>query len=114
MTFEATILDFAKLIAGDLERGKSSREAMEVAGMLAGSGDRRLFWAARCAWMAATLKDSDHRCRAEWRNFALVARDLAGREPLPDNSLLQMIADRTHQTFKANAPKRRQAGRKPR
>jgi hypothetical protein len=27
--------------------------------------DRRLYWAARCAWMAATLKDSDHRCRAD-------------------------------------------------
>ena len=38
MTFESTILDFAKLIARDLERGKSSRHAMEVAGMLAGSG----------------------------------------------------------------------------
>ena len=38
MTFESTILDFAKLIARDLERGKSSRDAMEVAGMLAGSG----------------------------------------------------------------------------
>ncbi|MFM7610976.1 MAG: hypothetical protein ACKO9A_19165, partial [Alphaproteobacteria bacterium] len=76
--------------------------------------DRRLFWAARCAWMAATLKDSDHRCRAEWRNFALVARDLAGTEQLPDNTLLHMIADGTHQAFKANAPKRRQAGRKRR
>ncbi|MFO0185051.1 MAG: hypothetical protein ACK55J_00225 [Alphaproteobacteria bacterium] len=76
--------------------------------------DRRLFWAARCAWMAATLKDSDHRCHAEWRNFALVARDLAGTESLPDNTLLQMIADRTHQAFKANAPKRRQAGQKHR
>jgi hypothetical protein len=76
--------------------------------------DRRLYWAARCAWMAATLKDSDHRCRAEWRNFALVARDLAGTEPLADNTLLQMIADRTHQAFRANAPKRRQAGRKRR
>jgi hypothetical protein len=76
--------------------------------------DRRLFWAARCAWMAATLKDSDHRCRAEWRTFALVARDLAGTEPLPDNTLLHMIADGTHQAFKAHAPKRRQARRRPR
>ncbi|MCA3358179.1 MAG: hypothetical protein ING02_09270 [Roseomonas sp.] len=76
--------------------------------------DRRLFWAARCGWMAATLKDSNHRCRAEWRNFALVARDLAGTEQLPDNTLLHMIADGTHQAFKANAPKRRQAGRKRR
>jgi hypothetical protein len=76
--------------------------------------DRRLFWAARCAWMAATLKDSDHRCRAEWRNFALVARDLAGTEQLPNNTLLQMIADGTQQALKAHAPKRRQAGRKRR
>ena len=75
---------------------------------------RRLYWAGRCAWMAATLKDSDHRCRAEWLNFALVARDLADTEHLPDNSLLKMIADGTHQAFKANAPKRRQAGRKRR
>ena len=76
--------------------------------------DRRPFWAARCAWMAATLKDSDHRCRTEWRNFALVARDLAGTEQLPDHTLLQMIADGTEQALKAHAPKRRQAGRKRR
>jgi hypothetical protein len=64
--------------------------------------------------MAATLKDSDHRCRTEWRNFALIARDLAGTEHLPDTTLFQIIADGTNQAIKANAPRRRPAGGKRR
>ena len=88
--------------------------ARVMAAILAHLFDRRLYWAARCAWMAATLKDSDHRCRAEWRNFALVARDLAGTEHLSDTTLFQTIADGTNQAFKANAPRRRPTERKRR
>jgi hypothetical protein len=88
--------------------------ARVMAAILAHLFDRRLYWAARCAWMAATLKDSDHRCRAEWRNFALVARDLVGTEHLPDTTLFQIIADGTNQAFKANAPRRRPTERKRR
>jgi hypothetical protein len=88
--------------------------ARVMAAILAHLFDRRLYWAARCAWMAATLKDSDHRCRAEWRNFALVARDLAGTEHLSDTTLFQIIADGTNQAFKANAPRRRPTERKRR
>jgi hypothetical protein len=75
---------------------------------------RRLYWAARCAWMAATLKESDHRYRDEWRNFALVARDLAGAEHLPDTTLFKLIAAGTDQAFKANSMTQRSPGRKRR
>lgn len=71
---------------------------------------RRRFWAERCAWMAATLKDSAGDGE-EWLSFALVARDLAGGEPLPDIALFDVIAAKTVDAYAANAPRRQRAGR---
>src|SRR6267143_1631108 len=43
---------------------------------------RRSFWGERCAWMAATLKESAEDGDNTWSDFALVARDLLGEGPL--------------------------------
>ena len=75
---------------------------------------RRLFWAERCAWMAATLRDSATDDSEEWLNFALVARDLASGEPLPDIPLFDLIAETTVDVFAASTPRRRQTGRRGR
>jgi len=75
---------------------------------------RRLFWAERCAWMAATLRDRGTNESDEWRNFALVARDLASGEPLSDVALFDVIAEATVDAFAASTPRRRQVGRKGR
>lgn len=72
---------------------------------------RRIFWAERCAWMAATLKDSASEDDAAWRSFALVARSLASGEPLSDVALFDVIAETTVDAYAANTPRRRQAGR---
>lgn len=72
---------------------------------------RRLFWAERCAWMAATLKGSATDDSEQWLNFALVARDLASREPLSDATLFDVIAETTVDAFAASIPRRRQTGR---
>lgn len=75
---------------------------------------RRLFWAERCAWMAATLKGSATDDSEEWLNFALVARDLASGEPLADAALFGVIGETTVDVFAASTSKRRQSGRKGR
>jgi hypothetical protein len=62
---------------------------------------RRLFWAERCAWMAATLKDSGSDRKAAWVDFALVARDLAGAGKVADMPLMAIIADATVNAFTA-------------
>jgi hypothetical protein len=75
---------------------------------------RRLFWAERCAWMAATLQGSATDDGEEWLNFALVARDLASGEPLSDPALFDVIAETTVDAFAASTPNRRQVGRRGR
>ncbi|MGK7871516.1 hypothetical protein, partial [Falsiroseomonas sp. E2-1-a20] len=75
---------------------------------------RRLFWAERCAWMAATLQGSAGDDGEEWLNFALVARDLASGEPLSDFALFHVIAEATVDAFAASAPRRRQVRRRGR
>lgn len=73
---------------------------------------RRLFWAERCASMAATLKDGAGADDAPWRSFALVARTLAGGDPLSDVPLFDVIAETTADVYAATAPRRRQATRR--
>jgi hypothetical protein len=75
---------------------------------------RQLFWAERCAWMAATLKVGATDDSELWRNFALVARDLASGEPLSDAALFDVIAETTVDAFAASAPRRRQVGQRGR
>ena len=72
---------------------------------------RRLFWAERCAWMAATLKGSATDNSEEWLSFALVARGLASGEPLSDAALFDFIAETTVDVFAANTSRPRQVGR---
>ncbi|MBV9735722.1 MAG: hypothetical protein JO209_07405 [Acidisphaera sp.] len=60
--------------------------------------ERRRFWAERCAWMAATLKEGAAPDGA-WIEFALVARDLAGERPLSGMPLMAMIAAATVDNF---------------
>jgi hypothetical protein len=75
---------------------------------------RRLFWAQRCAWMAATLRGSATDDGKEWINFALVARHLASGEPLSEAALFDVIAETTVDAFAASTPNRRQVGRRGR
>lgn len=72
---------------------------------------RRLFWAERCALMAATLKDSTADHGETWLAFALVARDLASGEPLADVPLFDIIAETTADAFAASTRRPRQAER---
>lgn len=60
---------------------------------------RRGFWAERCAWMAATLKESAAKGDESWCDFALVARGLAGTRPLETMPLSQTIAAATVDAF---------------
>ena len=60
---------------------------------------RRTFWAERCAWMAATLKEASDEGDHIWREFALVARDLAGERPLEAIPLAARIAVATVEAF---------------
>lgn len=75
---------------------------------------RRPYWAERCAWMAATLKDAGSDESEEWVNFALVARDLASAEPLFEPPLLDVIAEATVEAFAAAAPRHRSGPRRAR
>jgi hypothetical protein len=60
---------------------------------------RRLFWAGRCAWMAATLKAAAIEGDNTWSEFALVARDLGGGKPLGAMPLATRIAAATVEAF---------------
>ena len=60
---------------------------------------RRTFWADRCAWMAATLKETAAEGDDSWRDLALVARDLAGQRPLDEIPLIARIAAATVEAF---------------
>jgi len=60
---------------------------------------RRTFWAERCAWMAATLKEASDEGDHTWREFALVARDLVGERPLEAIPLAARIAAATVDAF---------------
>ena len=74
---------------------------------------RRPYWAERCAWMAATLKDAGSEESKEWVNFALVAHDLASGEPLGDIPLFDVIAEATIDACAAlSSTRRREAPRR--
>ena len=60
---------------------------------------RRIFWAERCAWMAATLKETGPEGDNTWSEFALVARDLGGEKPLETIPLARRIAGATVEAF---------------
>ena len=60
---------------------------------------RRKFWAERCAWMAATLKEGAAEGDDTWCDFALVARDLVGQRPLAEIPLAARIAAATVEPF---------------
>jgi hypothetical protein len=60
---------------------------------------RRSFWAERCAWMAATLREGADEGDNTWCDFALVARDLLGERPLEGIPLAARIAAVTVEAF---------------
>jgi hypothetical protein len=60
---------------------------------------RRTFWAERCAWMAATLKEGADEGDNTWIEFALVSRDLAGESFLDGIPLARRIAAATVEAF---------------
>ena len=60
---------------------------------------RRSFWGERCAWMAATLKESAEDGDNAWSDFALVARDLLCERPLDAIPLATRIASATVEAF---------------
>lgn len=73
------------------------RRIEAVAAQLLPAG--RIFWAERCAWMAATLKEGADEGDYTWLDFALVARDLAGERPLASIPLAGRIAAATVEAF---------------
>ena len=60
---------------------------------------RRSFWGERCAWMAATLKESAEDGDSTWSDFALVARDRLGKRPIDAIPLATRIASATVEAF---------------
>ena len=60
---------------------------------------RRAFWAERCAWTAAVLKEGAEDGGEAWIGFALVARDLAGGRALGTMPLAARIAAATVEAF---------------
>jgi hypothetical protein len=62
---------------------------------------RRTFWAERCAWTAAVMKEGaeEEEEEADWLRFALVARDLAGERALDTMPLATRIAAATVEAF---------------
>ena len=60
---------------------------------------RRAFWAERCAWTAAVLKEGAEDGDEAWLGFALVARDLAGERALDTMPLAARIATATVEAF---------------
>jgi len=60
---------------------------------------RRIFWAERCAWMAATLNEAASEAETAWIEFALVARDLIGGKPLDAIPLARRAAAVTVEAF---------------
>ncbi len=86
--------------------GRRARVAAVLREVLPG---RRLFWAERCAWMAATLKAGAGDDGTEWVGLALVARELASGRELAENPLFALIAEATVDAFAARAPARRAA-----
>ena len=60
---------------------------------------RRRFWAERCAWMAATLREGTDEHDNTWSDFALVARDLLGERSLEGIPLATRIAAATVEAF---------------
>jgi hypothetical protein len=60
---------------------------------------RRTFWAERCLWMAATLREGADEGDHTWSDFALVARDLLGERPLEGIPLATRIAAATIEAF---------------
>jgi hypothetical protein len=65
---------------------------------------KRKFWAERCAWMAATLKECAGEGDVTWSEFALVARDLVGGTPLNAVPLARRIAVATVEAFEQRSP----------
>jgi len=60
---------------------------------------RRLFWAERCALIAATLKEAASEGDSTWSEFALVAQDLVGAKPVDTIPLARRIAAATVEAF---------------
>jgi len=60
---------------------------------------RRTFWAERCAWMAAALKEEADEGDSTWSEFALLARDLVGESFLNGIPLARRIAAATVEAF---------------
>jgi hypothetical protein len=60
---------------------------------------RRTFWAERCAWMAAMLKEGADEGDDTWSEFALVARDLVSESSLDRIPLARRIAAATVDAF---------------
>jgi hypothetical protein len=60
---------------------------------------RRNFWAERCAWTAAVLKENAEEDDEAWIDFALVARDLGGERALDAMPLAARIAAATVEAF---------------
>lgn len=74
-------------------------EALQQAALTRLLPERRGFWAERCAWMAAVLRESAEMEDEAWVDFALVARDLVGDRPLDTMPLAARIAAATVQAF---------------
>ena len=57
--------------------------------------ERRGYWAAQCANSALILRDSGKPLGPLWQDFAVIGKHFAGSEPVADNPLAQVMAQRT-------------------
>ncbi len=64
---------------------------------------RRTFWAERCVWTAAMLKEATDDGSRDWIDFALVARDFAGDQPLDTLPIAKLIAEASVDVFVAQS-----------
>lgn len=67
---------------------------------------RRMFWAERCAWMAAMFKEATDHGTQNWIDFALVARDFAGDQPLSMFPITKLIAEASADVFASHSARR--------
>jgi hypothetical protein len=79
---------------------KKRRERIEVL-LTQYLPSRRVFWAERCAWTAMMFKEANEDGLQRWIEFALVARDLAGDQPLDAIPIARLIAETSVDAFAA-------------
>ncbi|MDQ6437652.1 hypothetical protein RB623_26680 [Mesorhizobium sp. LHD-90] len=78
---------------GRLDGLRGAKQRQKAA--LAYIEERRVYWAAQCANSALILRDSGKPLGPLWQHFAVIGQHFAGSEPVANNLLAQVMAQRT-------------------